>query len=277
MKILDAFPFFNEVELLRIRLEMLYDNVDHFIISEANVTHTGKPKEYNFLRHGEDFEEFKDKIIFLQYEPDLSGLDFSIKDTSYNPSSAPWIIERGQRDFLHTAINTFDDEDLAFVCDLDEIWNPDLAEALKTQFTDHNLLRLEMDFHYYFMNCVGIGSGNSKWRHPYVAKVQYLRSNPNLSALRTGAQAPAIQQSGWHFSYLGGAQKISEKIDAFTHQETNTSEVNNLKHLQECVSLGIDHLGREDHDWAFKPLGRYPEKLSKIMRNHPNLIRSSLE
>lgn len=277
MKILDAFTFFNEVELLRIRLEMLYDKVDHFIISEANVTFTGKPKDYNFLRHGKEFAEFNDKIIYLQYEPDLSGLDFSSKDTSYNPSSAPWIVERGQRDLLYSAINTFDGEDFAFICDLDEIWNPDLAGPLKMQFNEHDLLRLEMELHYYFMNCVGTGSANSKWRHPFVAKVQYLNSNPNLSALRIGAQAPAIQNSGWHFSYLGGAKKISEKLDAYSHQETNTAEINNLKHLQECVSLGIDHVGREDHEWAFKPLGRYPEKLRNIMRKYPNLIKSSLD
>ena len=35
MKIVDCFPYFNEKELLELRINLLYDHVDKFIISET--------------------------------------------------------------------------------------------------------------------------------------------------------------------------------------------------------------------------------------------------
>jgi beta-1,4-mannosyl-glycoprotein beta-1,4-N-acetylglucosaminyltransferase len=106
--------------------------------------------------------------------------------------------------------------------------------------------------------------------------VNYIQSNPNLSEIRTKARLPIIGNAGWHFSYLGGAKRVSEKISAFAHQEINTLEINNLKHLQRCIELGIDHLNRPDHDWAFHPIDRYPENLKSVMIKYPHLIKSSL-
>lgn len=43
----DCFTFFNEYELLELRLETLYNAVDYFVISESNKTHAnylGKKK-----------------------------------------------------------------------------------------------------------------------------------------------------------------------------------------------------------------------------------------
>ena len=45
IKLIDAFIFFNEVELLKFRLQYLSDVVDYFIIAESNRTFTGKNKE----------------------------------------------------------------------------------------------------------------------------------------------------------------------------------------------------------------------------------------
>ena len=46
IKLIDAFLFFNEVELLKFRLQYLSEVVDYFIIVEATHTHTGKEKNY---------------------------------------------------------------------------------------------------------------------------------------------------------------------------------------------------------------------------------------
>lgn len=42
--IYDCFPFFNELDVLEIRLNVLYDTVDYFVITEADKTHTGRHK-----------------------------------------------------------------------------------------------------------------------------------------------------------------------------------------------------------------------------------------
>lgn len=53
MKLIDSFTYFNEIELLQVRLEYLYDIVDEFLIVESNRTHTGNAKPFH-LRENKD-------------------------------------------------------------------------------------------------------------------------------------------------------------------------------------------------------------------------------
>ena len=46
MKVIDVFPFFNELDLLEIRLNSLDPYVDCFILSEATKTFSGLDKPY---------------------------------------------------------------------------------------------------------------------------------------------------------------------------------------------------------------------------------------
>lgn len=39
MKIFDCFTFFNELELLELRLKILSPYVDYFVLVESNITH----------------------------------------------------------------------------------------------------------------------------------------------------------------------------------------------------------------------------------------------
>jgi len=75
MKIIDAFTFFNEVDLLKIRLELLYPQVDRFLICESNLTHSGHEKKYNYLIHEKEFEKWKDKITYIQFEQEIKNLE----------------------------------------------------------------------------------------------------------------------------------------------------------------------------------------------------------
>ena len=277
MKIVDAFIFFNEIETLKIRLNLLYESVDMVVICESNVTHSGQPKPYYFLEHKNEFMPWMDKIKFLQYEPDISRLDMSKKYSEYNPLSAPWQIETGQRDFLYRGLVSQNSADIAIVSDVDEIWNPDFSDFILSGKNPYDVARLEMKFHYYFLNCIGVGTNNSKWIHPYFAKIGYLiKYNYKLSKIRTSAHLSVIRDSGWHFSCLGGAKRVSDKLNSFAHQEFNTPSINNLIHLERCINLGIDHLNRPDHEWAFRPVDCYPEKLRSEMMKFPHLIKTSL-
>ena len=44
MKIFDSFRFFNELEILEIRFNILYDVVDYFVITESPYTTMGDSK-----------------------------------------------------------------------------------------------------------------------------------------------------------------------------------------------------------------------------------------
>ena len=64
-EIYDCCIFFNEIDLLQIRLKELYDYVDHFVIVEAEETHRGVPKPLHFPANQHLFAKYLDKIIYV--------------------------------------------------------------------------------------------------------------------------------------------------------------------------------------------------------------------
>ena len=72
-KIYDCFNFFNELDILEIRLNTLYDYVDFFVIVESSVTHSGEEKPFYF-----------EKNLFPKYNikiNDVSEINNINKDT----------------------------------------------------------------------------------------------------------------------------------------------------------------------------------------------------
>ena len=65
-KIYDCFNFFNELDILELRLNILYDYVDYFVIVESSVTHSGQPKPFYLEENKERFAKFWDKIIIFK-------------------------------------------------------------------------------------------------------------------------------------------------------------------------------------------------------------------
>ena len=53
---IDAFIFFNELDLLEIRLNSLVSYVKRFILCECPFTHSGKPKHLYFNENKERFK-----------------------------------------------------------------------------------------------------------------------------------------------------------------------------------------------------------------------------
>ena len=53
MKIYDCFGFFNELDLLELRLEIMAPIVDYFVITEYTVTYKGDPKPLYYNEYKE--------------------------------------------------------------------------------------------------------------------------------------------------------------------------------------------------------------------------------
>ena len=66
--IYDCFLFFNELDILEIRLELLYDKVDYFILSECDTTFSGISKPFYYDDNKYKFKKYSDKIIHLKHE-----------------------------------------------------------------------------------------------------------------------------------------------------------------------------------------------------------------
>src|SRR5574344_1214689 len=123
MKIFDCFTFFNEIELLKFRIELLYSVVDYFVIVECSKTQTGNDKPYYFLEHKEEFSKYRDKIKYFQADnpPSLE------KTTGEN-----WTIENYQRNSILSGLITLNpqNDDLIILSDLDEMVNPNVLSHL---------------------------------------------------------------------------------------------------------------------------------------------------
>ena len=63
MAIYDCFQFFNEELILDIRLNILNEFVDFFVITESTTDHQGNKKKLNF--NISKFKKFQNKIIYI--------------------------------------------------------------------------------------------------------------------------------------------------------------------------------------------------------------------
>ena len=78
--IYDCFQFFNELDLLKLRLNILSPVVDKFVISEATETFSGLPKPLYYEENKEMFAEFNDRIIHVVVSDTPTG-DTHTRDT----------------------------------------------------------------------------------------------------------------------------------------------------------------------------------------------------
>lgn len=273
MKIIDCFPFFNETDTLELRLNYLNDEVDYFIISESNITFTGKPKTYNFEKHSGRFKKFFNKIIYIKHKPDTTGLDFSVKHDHYTEISPQREVEKSQRNSILKELYNFDKNDIFLLCDVDEIWNIDLANEFK-EYPKHDFLcRLEMKFHYFYFNCLGIGNKNSRWTKAFFGKISRLEEFNDLHFIRNRLVLPIIKDAGWHFSYLSSPNSILKKIGSFAHTAFDIPRFKNLKNIENSMMDAKDPFNREGHDWSFVSLSNYPYKLRKHFSKYSKYIK----
>ena len=107
-KVYDCFLFYNELELLDMRLHEMYEHVDKFVLVEACETFRGKPKPFYYAENKHLFEKFADKIIHVQITEPLQTDD-------------PWIRERHQRAQAALGLKESQPDDIVFISDLDEI------------------------------------------------------------------------------------------------------------------------------------------------------------
>lgn len=111
--IYDCFTFYNELELLKLRFEELYDVVDFFVLAEGETSFTGNPKLLYFAENIQEFEKYNDKIIHLIVK-DFSSLTGD-KNTDH------WNREIHSRDYMMEALKNCQEDDIIFISDVDEI------------------------------------------------------------------------------------------------------------------------------------------------------------
>ena len=122
MKIIDCFSFFNELELLEIRLNILDQYVDKFVLVEAAKTQTLKDKPFVFEENKSRYEKFLDKIVHVKLDEGMCP------EGEFKDYSDDWSMEHFQRNGAHIGVERLNLEldDIILISDLDEI--PNLTE-----------------------------------------------------------------------------------------------------------------------------------------------------
>lgn len=243
-KIYDCFCYFNEDLILELRLETLWNYVDHFIVVESTKTISGHPKTINF--NLERFHKYREKIRYLLIEE----YPFETSD--------PWKNERYQRNFIHRGIADACANDWIIVSDVDEIPNPEALKACDPE--KHLRCDLEQHAYSYFFNNLCVNNGKPVvWPGSKVVTyknfVDFFREAEQVRNYKATGPLRAIKRAwfkkfsiqripsgGWHFTWIADIPKIIQKLESFAHQEFNTLDYKDPIKIKQKISSGMDIL-----------------------------------
>jgi len=281
MKIFDSFIFFNELDLLEIRLNILSDVVDYFVITESPFTVSGNEKPLYYLENKDRFSKWNDKIVHYVTEDIPNDYSHMIEKTKYHvaykdldPYGTPFInlpirFQRAIFNRNNSALGIekagAKDEDIVITSDADEIINPYVLEDL-FWFNSENHYVAICNAYYYKLNFLyqddWMGSRLCTWKNLKQTTIDQLRQD-HRNAYR-------IEDAGWHFSFLGNAENFKLKLASYEHTENNTSE--NVSNAEEKIEQGIDPLNRGM--LKIVPIDdSYPEYIQNNQEKYQNYIK----
>jgi hypothetical protein len=246
MKIYDCFTFYNELDLLEIRLRELYDWVDCFVVVESNQTFTNRPKSYIYEQARARFAPWADKIRYIKHES--------------NNRANPWDNETEQRDAILKGLTDANDGDLVLIGDADEIPRASAVNYMREHNT-HIFYGLRMPLFNFKFNYMRVTPGQyDVWTMGIMAG--YLNENLTPNFLRNQRfelngfgfqdatdQVCMVEHAGWHFGYLGDNEYLRDKAQSFSHQEVN--------HPEFLESIDLDKSIAERKEWDRTQANQY--------------------
>lgn len=255
-KIYDCFTFFNELEVLEIKLNELYDHIDYFVLVESTETFMGKPKPLYFEENKEKFSKFLDKIIHIVI-------------TDHIETQNPWEREYYQKNQALKGLIQCEDDDIIIISDTDEILRaaklPDVIAPLLSN--QASCVSCELACYTYYLNRQGVWGANwSGWMPSLVccvvAKYGEVKRNLLQGMRSKRAEVGVVRDAGWHFSYMGGIDRVKLKFGSFSHCDYDIdyyrSTASIRKDIEALKLVEIDEALPQfvrDHIPYFKELG----------------------
>jgi len=278
MKIYDCTMFFDESMIFELRLNILNNFVDKFIVVESLFTHSGKKKEQNF--NIENYPKFKDKIIYILLE---------------NEPKVPFLINENSKDKIgHQRLNSLkrieiqynalsegiaeaSDDDLVILSDCDEIPN---LEELNLNNLKNEIILFKQKIFYYKFNLLHSSMdwyGSKACKKKKLISFDWLRyvKNKKYPIWRFDAffsknkyiNLKVLNNGGWHFSKIKNEEDIFNLLSVYgEHNEFNISGITkkNIKELIDNHELYFDHsLDKKGQDKYSSKI-----KLDKVDLNH---------
>jgi len=260
MKIFDCFIFYNELDILELRLETLYNYVDRFVIVEADHTFTNNPKDFNLANNWGRFKKWHDKMLYIK--------------SSSPKYTNPWHNESWQRNQIAYGLRDVKSEDIVALTDVDEIIRPDVFNYVNN--TNYDLYGLHMPVFYFKFNYLDT---KPDWHYKVWGRV--FRGNPTVSidTFRGSKDIPglntniALHHAGWHFGWIGDEEFARNKLSSFSHTEINQPHIVNNINIDKHIKEGRDHFRPENVTWYPVNLDDYfPKALLDNKEKYSNFI-----
>ena len=298
MKIFDCFMFYDEELLLDIRLNILNEIVDFFVIVESKYFHNGKKRELKFDIG--KYEKFKKKIIYIVHENQPNELLEQNKNDDAAAESYKTIFnahfrENDQRNYIIKGLDKANDNDLILISDVDEI--PDLTKIKLGNIKDEILIFEQNIFYYkfnrYLPNFTWYGTKACKKK--ILVSPQWLRNIKNkkfpfwrldtLFSKNKYINKIFIKNGGWHFSNIKNANDIELKLKSYLHhkdyeaEELGFGKINELIKKNETIyDMFGDKTSKKYGDDKRKRLEKYElEKLPKFIQYNKDKFKEWID
>jgi beta-1,4-mannosyl-glycoprotein beta-1,4-N-acetylglucosaminyltransferase len=259
--IVDAFPFFQEVELLKVRLSYLGELVDRFIISESEIDFAGNPKEMHLTSSVISELPYSEKITVVQNE--FSQIDkrlFFPIAKRIRWRKPLWRIQLKQRNSILPILQSIEKQGTLLFGDLDEFPNHSKLKHLisltsKNQWEVYSLNQIQLVYN------LRTKDGHTPWHGTIGCSIKNARnSTPNkLRKLRHNSEKI---EGGWHFSYFGNKNQIQNKIRSVAPVEKHFNLSNpSLEEVSDTIKSKANPFSKIKLDQIEISIDEYPKEL----------------
>ncbi len=262
-KIFDIFLFNNELDLLEIRLNLLYEHVDYFILGESKKTFSELDKDLFYEKNKDTFEKFNDKIIHVVV-PEPSEEDLVLCDKFYNLLGVrSYARDTFEKDYLKNKVSELcSDEDIILWSDLDEVPNPEVLKEIESFYNPNEVYNFAQDNFQGYLNWVettGLIRSQTadfeyedypRWVGTKMCSYAILKKY-TLTQMRQELPKEnnaRIYPGGWHWSTVGGPEittyeeRVIKKIKGAAHTEQNIPEIVDM--VSHRIANDLDPIGR---------------------------------
>ena len=275
MKVYNCFPFFNELDLLEIKLNEMYDAVDYFIIVEGEKTHQNKYKPLYYVENKERYERFADKIIHVV----LDESNFT-ENSQYNEAIS-------YDAFMHGLEQSdAQDDDIIILSDTDEIIKKEIITEVVNSYT--RPVHIPVHNFCYYLNTQFTENDMFWWTGPAISykelkqfdgKVRKCfewgrnRSNSIPSSTVTNIPLP----HGWHFSFMGNKTDVRAKVTSYIHAEWSHLTEEDFDYSIKNLLDPFKRTGGTSHKFAgLYPINQLPQYVQENIEKFNHLIRKEV-
>ena len=243
--IFEAFLFYNELDLLELKLEYT-TTVDKFLILEFPTSSSRVPRPMYFEENKARFEKYGDRIIHRTIFENCPGLGLGLY--------------HARREFLITEARTFfGPDDVIILSDPDVVLRPECIGKIQPELNN----QLLSSWRSYYLN--------GFWGdaiYPFTCATRL----GNIVDMASHYHRPPdvdIKDCGWHFSKLGGVEGVMANITGYPHADLDRADLKDPALIADRIKNGITWDGRTDSRLTYRPF--VPEDYPAYVSEHPEI------